>query len=182
MKHRVFIILLLFSLIICFTGVTYSLFNSEKYFYVGNMEIAEFIFDTKRTGIIKLGFTDLKPGDTDEFLFEVTNTKNNMITNVTTEYQITVKTFQFMPLVIELYKDNGNNYDVVMTCNDNSYSRNSDNILVCNSSVWEMAHRSTETEKFKIKVTFPSKYNSYDYTELVDFIDIDISSWQKMDK
>ena len=68
------------------------------------MEIAEFIFDTKRTGHIELGFTDLKPGDTDEFLFEVTNTKGNMITNVTTEYQITIKTFQFMPLIIELYK------------------------------------------------------------------------------
>ena len=105
MKHRVFIILLLFSLIICFTGVTYSLFNSEKYFYVGNMEIAEFIFDTKRTGHIELGFTDLKPGDTKEFLFEVTNTKGNMITNVTTEYQITIKTFQFMPLIIELYNE-----------------------------------------------------------------------------
>ena len=80
MKHRVFIILLLFSLIICFTGVTYSLFNSEKYFYVGNMEIAEFIFDTKRTGHIELGFTDLMPGDTKEFMFEVTNTKGNIIT------------------------------------------------------------------------------------------------------
>ena len=179
MKHRVFIILLLFSLIICFTGVTYSLFNSENYLYVGNMEIAEFIFDTKRTGHIELGFTDLKPGDTDEFLFEVTNTKGNMITNVTTEYQITIKTFQFMPLIIELYKDNGK--DAVMTCNDKIYSRNSDNVLVCNSQIWEMAHKSTETEKFKIKVTFPELYNSYDYTELVDFIDIDISSWQKTD-
>ena len=44
-----------------------------------------------------------------------------------------------------------------------------------------MAHKSTETEKFNIKVTFPEQYNSYDYTELVDFIDIDISSWQKTD-
>ena len=162
MKHRVFIIILLFSLIVCFTGVTYSLFNSENYLYVGNMEIAEFIFDTKRMDHIELGFTDLKPGDINEFNFEVTNTKDNMITNVTTEYQITIKTFHFMPLLIELYKD-------------------SENALVCNSLVWEMEHKSTETEKFKIKVTFPEQYNSYDYTELVDYIDIDISSWQKVD-
>ena len=80
---------------------------------------------------------------------------------------------------IELYKDNDK--EAVMTCNDKSYSRNSDNILVCNSSVWEMAHKSTETEKFKIKVTFPSEYNSYDYAELVDYIDISISSWQKIE-
>lgn len=176
MKHRVFIILILFSLIICFTGVTYSLFNSKNYLYVGDMEIAEFIFDTKRTDHIELDFTDLKPGDTNLFDFEVTNTKDNVITNVTTEYQITIKTFHFMPLLIELYKDN----DVVMTCNED-YSRNGDNALVCNSLVWEMEHKSTETDKFKIKVTFPQQYNSYDYTELVDYIDIDISSWQKID-
>ena len=49
------------------------------------------------------------------------NSKGNMITNVTTEYQITIKTIQFMPLVIELYKDNDK--DAVMTCNDKNYSR-----------------------------------------------------------
>ena len=176
MKRRVCIILIMFSLIVCFTGVTYSLFNSVNYLYTGKMNVAEFIFATKRTDHIQLDFTDLKPGDVNEFEFEVTNTKDNVITNVTTEYQITIKTFHFMPLLIELYKDN----DVVMTC-DETYSRNSNNALVCNSLVWEMDHKKIETDKFKIKVTFPDEYNTYDYTELVDYIDIDISSWQKID-
>ena len=177
MKRKVFIILILFSMIIGFTKITYSLFNSESYFLVDDMEIAEFIFDTKRTDHIELDFTDLKPGDINEFNFEVTNTKNNIITNVTTQYQITIKTFHFMPLLIELYKGN----ELVMTC-DEDYSRNVDNALVCNSEIWEMGHNSTKTENFKIKVSFPMQYNSYDYTELVDYIDIDISSWQKIDR
>lgn len=175
MKHRVLIILILFCLIICFTGVTYSLFNYEVSFSTGNMKIAEFIFETKRTDRIQLDFTDLKPGDTKEFNFEVSNTRNNIITNVTTQYRITIKTFHFMPLLIELYKDE----DVVMTC-DESYSRNTDNALVCNSDSWELSHNSSETDNFKIKVSFPEKYNSYDYTELVDYIDLDIVSWQKV--
>ena len=116
MKRRVCIILIMFSLIVCFTGVTYSLFNSVNYLYTGKINVAEFIFATKRTDHIQLDFTDLKPGDVNEFEFEVTNTKDNVITNVTTEYQITIKTFHFMPLLIELYKDN----DVVMTCDDAS--------------------------------------------------------------
>lgn len=175
MKYRVLIIVILFGLIICFSKITYSLFTSEASFSFGNMEIAEFIFETKRTNHIELGFMDLKPGDTNEYYFEVTNTKDNIITNVTTEYQITIKTFHFMPLLIELYKDN----QKVMTCNED-YSRNSDNALVCNSATWEMKHNATATEKFQLKVTFPKAYNSYDYTELVDYIDIGISSWQKI--
>ena len=176
MKNRVVIIVILFCLIICFSTITYSLFTSETFFSIQNMEIAEFIFETKRTNHIELDFMDLKPGDTNEYEFEVTNTKNNVVTNVTTEYQITIKTFHFMPLLIELYKDEKK----VMTCNED-YSRNTDNALVCNSDTWEMKHNSTETEKFKLKVSFPKEYNSYDYTELVDYIDIDISSWQKIE-
>jgi len=176
MKHRVVIIVILFCLILCCSKITYSLFHSQTFFTIENMEIAEFIFETKRTDHIELDFADLKPGDTKEFNFQVSNTKDNVITNVTTEYQITIKTFHFMPLLIELYKDDKK----VMTC-DETYSRNADNALVCNSDVWEMEHNSTKTEDFTIKVSFPKEYNTQEYTELVDYIDLDIASWQKIE-
>ena len=175
MKNKLFIILILASLIMCFSKITYSLFHSETSFVIENREIAEFIFETKRTKHFELDFENLNPGDTKEIDFQVTNTKNNEITNVTTEYQITIKTFHFMPLLIELYKDDV----VVMTCNE-EYSRNSDNALVCNSKIWELSHSTTKEDAFKIKVTFPKYYNSLEYTELVDYIDVDISSWQKI--
>ena len=175
MKRRVVIIVILFCLIICFSKITYSLFHSEAFFSFENMEIAEFIFETQRTDHIELDFADLKPGDTKEFKFQVSNTKDKNITNVTTEYQITIKTFHFMPLIIELYKGE----DRVMTC-DEKYSRNTDNALVCNPKIWELEHKETKIEDFKIKVSFPKEYNSQEYTELVDYIDLDISSWQKI--
>ena len=80
-----------------------------------------------------------------------------------------------MPLLIELYKGD----EKVMTC-DEEYSRNEENALICNSDIWEMKHNAIETEKFTIKLSFPQEYNSYNYTELVDYVDIDISSWQKI--
>ena len=175
MKSKVLIIVILFCLILCFSKITYSLFRTETTFLVGNKEIAEFIFETKRTDHIELDFNDLKPGDSKDFMFQVSNTKDNNVTNVTTEYQITIKTFHFMPLLIELYK----NDELVMTC-DEKYSRNEDNALVCNSDIWELEHNSTKTDKFKIKISFASEYNSLEYTDLVDYIDIDISSWQKI--
>ena len=175
MKRKVIIIITLFSLIACCTKITYSLFTSDTTFLVGDGKIAEFIFDAKRTNHFELDFADLKPGDTKEFNFQVSNVKDDIKTNVTTEYQITLRTFHFMPLLIELYKDN----NLVMTCNE-KYSRNANNALVCNSDIWEMEHKDTKTENFTIKVSFPQEYNSQEYTELVDYIDIDISSWQKI--
>lgn len=175
MKHRVVIIVILFCLILCCSKITYSLFHSQTFFSIENMEIAEFIFETKRTDHIELDFADLKPGDIKQFNFQVSNTKDNNITNVTTEYRITIKTFHFMPLLIELYKGD----DLVMTC-DEKRSRNTDNALVCNSKIWELDHKTTEIEDFKIKVSFPKEYNSQEFTGLVDYIDLDIASWQKI--
>ena len=67
-----------------------------------------------------------------------------------------------------------------MTCDEKKYSRNTDNELVCNSSIWELDHKEGITEDFEIKVSFPNIYNSLEYSELVDYIEIDISSWQKI--
>ncbi len=175
MKKKIIVILILFSLITCFYQITYSLFTSKTSLTIKKGEIAEFIFETKRTNHIELEFADLNLGDIKEYEFQVSNTKDNDVTNVTTEYQITIKTFHFMPLLIELYKNN----DLVMTC-DEKYSRNTDNALVCNSDIWELGHNETKIEDFKIKISFPTEYNSLEYTELVDYIDIDISSWQKI--
>ena len=85
-----------------------------------------------------------------------------------------------MPLIIELYKDD----ELVMTCDEDysKHSRNEDNALVCKTDIWEMEHNATKTENFKIKVSFPIAYNTYEYTELVDYIDLDISSWQKIEE
>ena len=174
MKSKLKTIIILAFLIPCFYKITYSFFDSGASLAIKNGEIAEFIFEAKRTNHIELEFENLKAGENKEYEFQVSNTKDNNITNVTTEYQITIKTFHFMPLIIELYKNN----ELVMTC-DQKYSRNTDNALVCNSNIWELEHNSTKTDKFKIKVAFPNEYNSLEYAELVDYIDIDISSWQK---
>lgn len=173
MKKKIKIIVLILVLIPCFYKMTYSFFNSKTSLAVDG-EVAEFIFETERTEHIGLEFENLNAGEEREYEFQVTNTKDNNITNVTTEYQITIKTFHFMPLIIELYKNN----ELVMTC-DEGPLRDKDNALVCESDIWELDHELTKIDDFKIKISFPSEYNSLEYTELVDYIDIDISSWQK---
>lgn len=175
MKKKTILVFVLVSLVMCFSSVTYSLFNTDTSLAMENMDIAEFVFNASRTNHIELNFDDLVPGGSKEFEFSVTNSKNNLITNVTTEYMISLRTFHFMPLTIELYKDDS----LVMNCNED-YSRGSDNILVCNSDIWELGHSKEESNNFKIIVVFPEVYNDLEYSDLVDFIDVDISSWQKV--
>ena len=106
MNKKIKIILILVLLIPCFYKITYSFFNTGTSLTIKDGEIAEFIFEAKRTNHIELEFENLKAGENREYEFQVSNTKDENITNVTTEYQITIKTFHFMPLLIELYRMN----------------------------------------------------------------------------
>ena len=85
-----------------------------------------------------------------------------------------------MPLDIELYKVTGDQQELVMKC-DETYSRNQNNELVCNSSVMEMSNDQDVLDNYRLRVTFPNEYDTEEYANLVDFIDIDIESWQKIE-
>ena len=41
-----------------------------------------------------------------------------------------------------------------------------------------MAHSEEVLDDYKLNITFPEQYNSESYSELVDFIDLEIKSWQ----
>ena len=97
------------------------------------------------------------------------------MSDVTIQYQLTILTPHFTPLIIELYKGN----TLVMTCDEN-YSRNSNNELVCNTSVYELSHSSSSTDNYRLRVTFDSRYSDLSYSNLIDYINIEIRSYQKI--
>lgn len=176
MKHKVLIILFILIAIFLGTGVTYSIFYSDSNINV-DQKIAKFVFESKQLNHLELNLNNLNPGSVEEYMFSVTN-KEEKLSNVTVEYQITIKTYHFMPLTIELYKE-GETEELIMNC-DETYSRNEFDELVCNSSIQTLSHNAETLDNYKIKVTFPSEYNSLEYTNLADFIDVEINSWQKL--
>ena len=178
MKYKLVIVLLLGILILMLSGVTYSVFTSGASLEVEDQDLAKFIFNTERLDKINLSLVDLKPGETVEYPFSVTNEDNGVVSNVTVLYELTLKTFHFMPLEINLYKINGEEESLVMTC-DESYSRNANNELVCNTESFLMNHTKEVLDNYILKVTFPSTYSSTQYADLVDFIHLEITSSQK---
>ena len=174
-KTRLKIIVMLVSsiVLICGSGITYSLFTSSSRL-VANQKIAQFVFNATKTDVIELPITNLNPGAKSEYKFQVTNNIDNKRSDVTIKYQMTIKTFHFMPLEINLYKENEET--PLLTCEESS--RNTDNEVVCNTEIQTMDYKLNATDNYKLVIEFPEEYNDDSYTDLVDYIDIEIKSWQ----
>ena len=175
MKYKVLIILFIIMFIVFSSGLTYSYFNSEVSYISVDQKLASFIFDTDTLDRLELPLIDLTPGETKEYNCSVSNTKPNKTSDVTILYQLTVLTPHFTPLIIEVYKGN----TLVMTC-DETYSRNSNNELVCNTQVFELSHTRESVDNYKLRVTFDSRYSDLSYSNLIDYINIEIKSYQKI--
>lgn len=180
MKQNKKIILLgTIILLILTAGITYSVFSSSGMIDVADQNIAKFIFDTEPVNTFDILLDGLKPGDKRDIEFVVTNYDDENIAEVSIEYQVILKTYHFMPLSIELYKINEEE-DLVLEC-DESYSRNEQNEIVCNSPIQEMSHEEEKQDEYRLKVNFPEEYNDVSYSELLDFINLEIKSWQKLE-
>ena len=55
---------------------------------------------------------------------------------------------------------------------------NTDNEVVCRSEIQTMEYKLNATDDYKLVVEFPEKFNDDTYMDLVDYIDIEIKSWQ----
>lgn len=180
-KSKILMITSILSLLLFGSGITYSLFQSDTNMSSVDQNIAKFIFNTENLNELELPLIDLKPGDSNEYQFAITNSKAGILSNVSVEYQLTIKTYHFVPLTIDLYRLEGSVEELILSC-DETYTRNSDNELICNSSVQTMGHDASMLDNYIIKLAFPSDYNDSLYAGLVDYINVEIKSWQKIEE
>lgn len=182
MKKKVMIIIILGVLITFLSGITYSLFTSRATMISTNQGIASFIFEANNLDHIDLNLNGLVPGESKEYLFTVTNTnKKNKISEVTVEYKLLLKTYHFMPLDISLYQVGEEKDELIGTC-DETEGRNANKELVCAMPLGTLTNGVKEKDDYKLVVTFPSVYNDAAYSNLVDYMSIEIESWQKIQK
>lgn len=180
MKKKVMLIIVLGILITFLSGITYSLFTSKATMISTNQGIAGFIFEANNLDHIDLDLNGLVPGDNKEYLFSVTNTnEKNKTSEVTVEYKLIIKTYHFMPLTINLYEVGEEEGSLVGIC-DETAARNANNELVCAMPLGTLKNGVEEIDDYKLVVTFPSEYNDVSYSNLVDYMSIEIESWQKI--
>ena len=100
--------------------------------------------------------------------------ENNSDVNVL--YNIDIKTMHFIPLNITLENSDD---EVLMVC-DESVERNLRNELECKTTDFEMNYADKDIQSYKLKLEFPSEYNSEEYSSLVDYISLEFNSTQKI--
>jgi len=179
MKYKLIIGIFAMIILILGFGITFSLFHSENNLNSTDQNIAKFIFNTESLDQLELSIIDLTPGNTKEFSFSVSNNTSGIISNVSVEYQMILKTYHIAPLTINLYKLNGEVEDLILTC-DESFTRNSNNELICNTELQDMGHDAEALDNYVLKIGFPIEYNTEEYSDLIDYIDIELQSWQKI--
>ena len=175
MRYKVIMILLIVVFFVLSMGLTYSYFNSETTLNTVDQRLAHFVFDTDTLDRLELPLIDLTPGVVNSYDFSISNTSNDVTSDVTIQYELTILTPHFAPLIIELYKDD----ELILSC-DETYSRNDNNELVCNSTVQELSHDSEYMDDYTLEVTFDDDYDDEAYSNLIDYINIEIKSYQKV--
>lgn len=181
-NKKVLIIVGLVIILGLFSGVTYSIFHSRVKMKSHDQKIAKFIFNVEHLDDLEIPLVDIIPGEEQEYLFSVTNNSEEKISDVTLEYQITIKTYHFLPLIIELFKIiEEETEELILTCDD-SFERSTQNELVCEVPLQEMVHSEEVVDNYKLRIEFPEDKNEEVYASLVDFINLEIRSWQKISK
>lgn len=180
MKKRILIIMIFFIVLLFGTGITYSYFISNGILNSTPKSIAKFIFNAVELDELNLPLADLKPGDSSDYLFSVSNTYDGEVSNVTIGYRLSIKTYHLVPLEIKLY--NNDNNEELLDCRENVYSRNVYNELVCTTSDIVMSHVDSILDNYKLTINFPNNFNDQKYAGLVDYIKIEINSWQRIEE
>lgn len=175
MRKKIIIVLILLSSIAFITSATYSFFTSGALVSTIDQKIAKFIIDTESFDSLEVPLSNMSPGDIKEILFSVSNNKDEKASDITIGYILTIKTPHYIPFIIELYKDD----NILMVC-DESYSRNDNNEIVCHSEEQILSKENKLVDNYKLKITFDKNYNDYTFSDLIDYINIELNSYQKV--
>lgn len=173
-------IIIIIILIVCISigvGITYSAYKIEASTKTNVVSLATFVFDTDKKDLINIPISNIAPGDDLEYKFSVSNSSKDKKSDVTIKYNIILKTMHFIPLEIKLYDKEDN---LVLTCDENT-KRNKINELECTTEDIIMPYVEDITDEYKLKLNFSNEYNGIEYSSLVDYINLEIKSSQKID-
>lgn len=149
---------------------------------VENLEFAKIIFNNEELDELSLPINNLIPGNSLEYKFKISNNKNGIRSEINIGYYITIETYHIIPTTIKLYSI-GETEELVLDCNETNFTRNHENKLVCQTNNFNLQYQEDNSNSYKLNILFDEKDKegniwSEDYSDLIDFIDIKINSWQ----
>ena len=180
-RYKILIVAYLLSFLVFGVGITYSIFHSKTSLEGEAKNVAKFIFGQKGLDTLSIPLIYLVPNVLKEYPFSISNNDDINTSNVTIEYKLLLKTYHFAPLDIKLYEVTDNGDNLVISC-DETAIRNASNELVCESDIKTLGHSNLGVDNYRLDVKFEDGYDSDIYSNIVDYINIEIKSWQKTGK
>jgi len=182
LKKKIILILILIYILIFGISTSYSMYIDKTEAKVDNLEFAKIIFNNEELDELSLPINNLVPGNSIDYKFKISNNKNGVRSEINIGYYITIETYHIIPTTIKLYSTDENE-KLILECNETNFTRNHENKLVCTTSNFNLNYQADNSNSYKLNITFnelneENKPWNEEYSDLIDFIDIKINSWQ----
>lgn len=166
----VLILLRIFTLVLArYESETNSIANVDVAFYLLNEDFQE----------MTLNLDSLFPqDDAYEYTFSIGNTDGNKTAQIDMEYELTIRTTTNLPLTYELYKMNGTQKENAVLTNDIYQDDYETYFRKITTSSEALNYKEPKTNNYQLVVYFPENYNTTNYQDIIEMIEINVTSHQ----
>ena len=129
----------------------------------------------------EITLNEMKPGDTNEYTFSVSNNKDGKRTETITGYNVTVTATTNLPLEYELYLINSGLNQSIVDSNELAPDEDGTYFRKMITTAREFTFASDMTDYYKLIVKYPSSATSHKYQDTAENIEIRVDGKQVLE-
>lgn len=118
------------------------------------------------------------------YTFEITNEENGQIAETDLEYSLELRTTTNLPLRYKLYKNENyldSNATNIITSENNKQDEDGTYFKIITTDSEELKHSQAISNIYTLVVNFSQEYNTEEYQDIIDVVEINVESKQIID-
>lgn len=112
------------------------------------------------------------------YTFSVSNFKDNQRLETKAKYNIVIKTTTNIPFTYKLYKENGTKLEDISQGEKIEQDEDGMYFRTIETKEYEFGFTKDETDLYRLYITYPNDYDTYEYQNILENISITIDSKQ----
>ncbi len=112
------------------------------------------------------------------YTFSVSNFNDTQRLETKAKYNIVIKTTTNIPFVYKLYKENGTNLDDISLGERMEQDSDGMYFRIIESPEYEFGFSENQTDLYRLYISYPEDYDTYEYQNILENISITIDSKQ----
>lgn len=181
---KLIIIVLCFLIVIRIFSITLSKYESKSNSNA-HIDIAFFLLKEDYQSM-NLNLGKIFPREESYiYTFKITNEENGKIAEVDIEYDLKIRTTTNLPLSFKLYMNEDYMSDTSKNIIVNTIDEKDEYgtyFKILQTEKQEFIHSTAKSNIYTLLIYFPKEYNTEDYQDIIDFIEIAVDSKQILDE